>query len=441
MEITGSRRLDIATTGGANTLGGRLSDELVAKYRAQWIQQGYDIPEWTGAPLPKVEVTQFKPQKSQSVIKYGVGSILKEWLGKWGINATEDCGCNAIAAEMDQKGPDWCLENIDDLSRRIAKKAKTYKWAFIFLPFKRLGATQLIKLAVQSYKTGNHTEPKFDDQETEVPFNAGDYRCAAMVYNRDGLPIPINSMYRGASAFLLCSGPSLGEIDPDVFQRAGVLSMAVNNVPSIVRPNMWVYVDSPSKWVEQAWLDPSIMKFVPIKHMNKPFKITTEKGNLVNSNKTIGELANVYGYHRNAEFHADRFLNESTFSWGCAAEVADDVGAVGIRSVMLVAVKMLYFLGVSTIYLVGCDWHMTEDKPYAFPQAKERDAVQRNNGLYRVIGARLRRLQPHLQRAGCQVYNTTPQSKLDVFPHIPLQQALKEATGHIKSTVITAGRY
>lgn len=33
-------------------------------------------------------------------------------------------GCQSLAAEMDRMGPEWCLENIDDLSKRVQANAK-----------------------------------------------------------------------------------------------------------------------------------------------------------------------------------------------------------------------------------------------------------------------------------------------------------------------------
>lgn len=213
--------------------------------------------------------------------------------------------------------------------------------------------------------------------------------------------------------------------------------MAVNNAAAVVRPQLWCAVDTPRKFIEHIWLDPAVTKFIPIQHFSQR-PVRTPKSLQA---QTLGELPSVYGYRRNAEFHANRFLTESTFSWGCSSRVKDDAGVSGTRTVFLVALKLLYFLGVRTVYLVGCDWRMTADRPYAFLQRKDRNSVARNNNLYRVTGQRLGRLKPHFDKAGFQVFNTTAESHLEVFPRIEFPEAMDRATAHIPSTINTEGRY
>ena len=50
-----------------------------------------------------------------------------------------------------------------------------------------------------------------------------------------------------------------------------------------------------------------------------------------------------------ARFRAERFLTENTFNWGCDKEVDDGIGFKGGRTVMLPALKLLFYLGVRTV--------------------------------------------------------------------------------------------
>jgi hypothetical protein len=63
-----------------------------------------DRPEGETKPWPKTD-KEGKP--------CGCGSNLKAWLKKIGIEATENCSCNARAKAMDAEGPKWCRENVE----------------------------------------------------------------------------------------------------------------------------------------------------------------------------------------------------------------------------------------------------------------------------------------------------------------------------------------
>ena len=52
-----------------------------------------------------------------AVDRGGPGSRLRRGLRRMGVLACG--GCLLLAAEMDEKGPEWCLANIDDLTVRI----------------------------------------------------------------------------------------------------------------------------------------------------------------------------------------------------------------------------------------------------------------------------------------------------------------------------------
>lgn len=262
-------------------------------------------------------------------------------------------------------------------------------------------------------------------------------RCAATVYNRDGRAVAMDGLYRGASCFLICSGPSLREQDLSALDRRGVLTMGLNNSPALFRPNLWCYVDAPGKWIEQTWLDPAVLKFVPVGHFGQRFRVRDRAGRLKRSAQTVGEMPAVFGYYRNARFDAGRFLTERSFNWGCDEKIADDAGVRGTRTVFLVALKLLYFLGVQTVYLLGTDWRMEGGQPYAFAERKASPAS--NNGLYRVTRRRLARLLPYFAAANFRIVNCTPGSRLDLFETMSFARAVDTAS--IRKAVNTEGMH
>jgi len=75
----------------------------------------------------------------------GVGTELKKLLAAFGITATPDCPCNARAAEMDARGPDWCEANIDMIVGWLREQA-----AERGLPFLDAAGRLLVRRAIRN---------------------------------------------------------------------------------------------------------------------------------------------------------------------------------------------------------------------------------------------------------------------------------------------------
>jgi hypothetical protein len=201
-----------------------------------------------------------------------------------------------------------------------------------------------------------------------------------MFFRADGTTAEINGLFHSQSAFLLCGGPSLVNYDFGKLQRRGILTMAVNNSAVVVRPQLWTCVDDPANFCDAIWRDPAIWKFVPCEYFEKPISVRDASGELAISGETVRELPAVFGYRRNEDFSAERFLQEPTFNWGNHGSRSDDMGNQGSRSVMYVALKLLYCLGVRRGYLLGCDFRMKlGTRNYAFEQDRSMASVKGNN--------------------------------------------------------------
>lgn len=77
------------------------------------------------------------------------------------------------------------------------------------------------------------------------------------LYTTAGDSVSLTDFYRGRSAFLVCSGPSLVEHDLSKLDRRGIVTMGVNNSWAVHRPTLWTCVDNPGRFIDTGWKDPA----------------------------------------------------------------------------------------------------------------------------------------------------------------------------------------
>jgi hypothetical protein len=61
----------------------------------------------------------------------GPGSILSEMLSYIGIKSSPTCACKRHAIEMNEKGPDWCEENIETILGWLKEESTKRKLPFV----------------------------------------------------------------------------------------------------------------------------------------------------------------------------------------------------------------------------------------------------------------------------------------------------------------------
>ena len=197
-----------------------------------------------------------------------------------------------------------------------------------------------------------------------------------MLYSRDGHNLWMGDTYRGGTAFLICNGPSFGKIltsefefkgkmrsGKEILNYPGFITMGMNNGPKSFRPNLWTCVDSPTHFIKSIWLDPKITKFVPFSF---PDRTLFDNEKWRDMKETVGDCPNMVYYKRNEKFDANKFLFEDTFNWGNHKDFG------GGRSVMLVAVRLLFHLGIRNLYLLGADLKMDDNTKYHFDQDRNK---------------------------------------------------------------------
>jgi hypothetical protein len=237
-----------------------------------------------------------------------------------------------------------------------------------------------------------------------------------MLFTADHHPMWLGDIYRGRSAFLILGGPSFSNVDSDKLKQPGMLTMGVNNSPRSFRPNLWTSVDSPSHFIKSIWLDPTIQKFVPICHTQKKI-FDNDKWEFVDMK--VQDCPNVVYYKRNEHFKHRQFLWEDSFNWGNHKKHG------GGRSIMLVAIRLLFHMGIRKIYLLGCDFKMDENSGYHFEQDRHSGSIRGNNSTYNKLNERFDLLRPQFEKNDLQVFNCNPDSGLKSFDFVDYDIALR----------------
>lgn len=294
--------------------------------------------------------------------------------------------------------------------------------------------------------------PAQEPNPAETPFRS-----------REGKPTYLNTLGAGASCFIVLSGPSINELDLSKLRRRGIFTIAVNNAACLVRPNAWIYVDTPNKFHESIWMDPAVLKFVHWRHLNDKWLLRHKipdyvapagqviehkeakeahshgfeclqrrdpaSGKLVAA--SIADMPGVIGIVRNANFQADHWLSEPTINWGNSKNGSKENGRLRCLNVMFAVLKLAFALGFRSAYLLGCDFSMSSERPYAFKQEKHDGGCESNDNCYRTMNVMFGELLPHFEASGYQIRNCNLKSGLTVFPGCSYDEAIEAATGHI----------
>lgn len=97
------------------------------------------FPSFPPVPQPPPQTLEDFPN--------GPGTILSKMLSKIGINSTPNCSCRRRAMEMNNRGPEWCAENIDTIVGWLREESEKRK-----LPFVDFAGKLLIQRAIKVSK-------------------------------------------------------------------------------------------------------------------------------------------------------------------------------------------------------------------------------------------------------------------------------------------------
>lgn len=93
-----------------------------------------DLKKITAAPdaiTTKNSVNHDSRKRKPIATHTGAGTELKKLLAKIGIKASPTCSCNKRAQIMDEKGIEWCKENIDIIVGWLREEATKRRLPFV----------------------------------------------------------------------------------------------------------------------------------------------------------------------------------------------------------------------------------------------------------------------------------------------------------------------
>lgn len=248
-------------------------------------------------------------------------------------------------------------------------------------------------------------------------------------------------MYRGATCFLLCGGPSLRTMDLEPLKARGVLVAAVNNAATVFRPHLWFSFDAAARFSETIWADPGIMKFTREDRLEMRITKYDPGVQQFMQDEKVQNCPNVFGYKCEHTWKADAFLTSQLPTGGTDNERDDPDGERIHKSVMLPALRILFDLGVRRLYLLGADFFMDEAAPYGFDEEVRSDRVERNNLLFGWLDRRFHELQPVFGRAKYKIWNATPGTRLTAFERVDYTEVVKRESSRVDQHPVTKGQY
>jgi hypothetical protein len=250
-----------------------------------------------------------------------------------------------------------------------------------------------------------------------------------VVYDRHKKRATLKDTLSGCSMFMVCGGPSLKLLDLSQLTRRGVVSLGINNVSAIAPVNYFLCSDPPEKFHSTIWFDPRITKLIPICKARKE-RLRIKRGDkFYRLPFRPKDVPNIFFFERREWFDPEDFLTSEAATWGNNEEAFNAGKSPRLLFTFFLGLRLCHYLGVSNLFLLGVDFNMTSDSPYAFAQSEMNNSCKTNNGSYKKAIEWCRQLKPKFDEAGFNVFNCNPVSALDVFPYVSFEQAVATCRG------------
>ena len=252
------------------------------------------------------------------------------------------------------------------------------------------------------------------------------------VYDRHNKPATLKDIYWGCSMFLVCGGPSIDNHDYSQLSGRGIVSLGVNNIAGKVPTDFFVCSDPPEKFSHEIWMDPKVTKLIPKAKAKKRirFKYGEE---FVQTPFRTKDVPNIFFFDRREWFDPADFLTSEAATWGNNKAAVEKGFKPNLLFTFFLGLRLCHYLGAVNVYMLGVDFDMNEgdeSKPaYGFDQSKHAGGRRSNKGSYSKATKWCEQLKPVFDKAGFNVFNTNPNSKLEVFPFVSFDQALANCRG------------
>jgi len=218
-------------------------------------------------------------------------------------------------------------------------------------------------------------------------------------YFPDGTPATdLEDRFLGQSAVLICGGPSFLHVDHDRIRNSGLLTMTLNDGIRTYRSDLWLGTHNPRNFDRTIWKDPNVIKVV--------------RSELAR-HRWVRKGAEAYVFERSKTWNEERmFAPDNTIEW------PNFLGS-GYQTSMIEALRILFLVGIRTLYLFGVDFHQSEDYGYHYEWKRDKSSIEGNNRLYDNLRHRFELMRPLFDAAGFRVINCNPDSHLEVFEKGP----------------------
>lgn len=238
-------------------------------------------------------------------------------------------------------------------------------------------------------------------------------------------PVDMCGMWYPAVGFLVCGGPSLNKMPYHRLKERGVLSFGVNNVSAYAPVNGWVFSDPQSKFHHGLFLDPKCLTFAPIPKLKKHVRAKLPDGEFMTIDSRVRDCPGTFGFERKTVFYPDQFFSTDWAHWGMGGGQGEDRPFTCLCT-MLLGIRLMHYLGFRKVYMLGVDFHMTEEEQYSFGQRK-----RARNGRYSKENKMLQMLKPLFDERGFELFNCNPDSACDVYPYVSFEDALDECKNYV----------
>lgn len=220
----------------------------------------------------------------------------------------------------------------------------------------------------------------------------------------------LDDLHLGSSIFLMGGSPSLRKEDREILYGGtrGVTKLAINNAAVVYKPDMWVCGDRPECYSHYILKDPSILKFV-----------NYGKRDMTIDGKKWKYFPNTLFYSCREGFSLDDILIRGRdYAWH--------------KNTWWVAVQLMWRLGFRTVYMLGCDFHISKEEQYAWETTLRDNEVNSNKRLYNEIAMNMNRMRDKFLEAGFNMVNCSKDSALkEAYGYTPLIDAYRAAAAGI----------
>jgi len=249
-----------------------------------------------------------------------------------------------------------------------------------------------------------------------------------LLYDKNANPA-LRNRFEGKSIFSMMTGPSLNDLDWQQVQ--GRFTFSIKKLPlTHLVPTIWLCMEKQQDMPYQIWETKTLIKVVTQEVYDKGYM--QPQGPVVEGKPPlfrmghINQLKNMYWFKLAQAYRSDTYFTDDKIQWGMDSEKKDEHGIPGRRSIMIAHFRLLHHIGFRKIYLLGVDFNMQKEQPYCYNRKKEPGAINQNNLLYEALKVRLSALYPLMLKAGLEVFNCNPNSKLEVFPYCSFEDALND---------------